>query len=203
MVQNLVASGPPARSRRLTTLLACCWGLFSAHLLLHSLLITPNARLCLVALLPLLSVWATLERKRWGRLALLGLSLTTLALFLVTALFTAVSGSPLGQFAEIVSDYFRVAFPLYARSGFAAWGMLALAALTGAWLSRGVVVAEFNRGKHALLAPGQRFIAFCLVALWSLLILLSPGSAGAAGNPPTPSMANIVSQSRTESLVRR
>ena len=72
MFENQLSHGSTQTPRLSTTLLALAWGITSAYILFYSLLISHNIRPCLAALVPLVITWATLERKRWGRLALLG-----------------------------------------------------------------------------------------------------------------------------------
>lgn len=165
--QNTTLSGTQVSARMLTTLLVSCWGLSFAYLLLHSLLITHNIGLCLAASVPMLIVWATLERKRWGRLALLGVCATTLGLFFTLVALFAVSGeSWLVPAERNLTNYSHIALSIVSQNSYTAAVMLTLSAATGYWLKRPVVVHEFEQGKRSGLAAGQRVIAIALVGTW-------------------------------------
>ncbi|MCS6776497.1 MAG: hypothetical protein RMJ43_05695 [Chloroherpetonaceae bacterium] len=169
-------NGAPSTTRFFTTLLASGWGFAAAYALFHALLISHDLRLFTASLVPLMAVWATLERKRWGRLALLGMSATALGLFVallgsVAQVFTRLK--PEEQTAERFSVLVLAYFDQRAEI---ALTLLALALMTGFWMRRPTVVAEFERGKKATLAAGQRAIALCLVAFWGVSLLLAPAS---------------------------
>jgi hypothetical protein len=176
MYQHSTSSGgTPASARLLTTVIAGCWGLSSAYLLFNSLLVTHDTRPCLAALVPLIVVWATLERKRWGRLALLGLSATALGLFAAGLGYVASLGDHwLRPTDRNLAGYVRMALPLFADNPTAAYATLILAVTTGLWLRRPVVIAEFERGKRATLALAQRGIALSLVGCWALALIFTP-----------------------------
>jgi hypothetical protein len=167
-------NGPSGGERLLTTLLACCWGFSSAYILFHSLLVTHDARPCFAALVPLVVVWATLERKRWGRLALLGLSAVALGLFIASIGFIAAIGTSWEPTQRTLMNYARIALRLYADDPSTALTMLLLAATTGLWLRRPVIIAEFERGKRATLAAAQRAIAMALVSCWGIILVFPP-----------------------------
>ena len=158
-----------------TSLLACFWGGGAAYILCYSLLITHNNRLAITALLPLVAVWATLERKRWGRLALMGLSLTTVGLFLIAMTLLTIFPYP-AQFAEVQSlaKFLSSLEAAYGISTQAVLGMLLLAAVTGSWLWHPRVIAEFDQHKRHTLAKAQRAIATVLVGCWGAAIALNP-----------------------------
>jgi hypothetical protein len=177
MYKNLQSSGTtPMSARLLTTLLASSWGLASAYILFYSLLVTHDARPCFAALIPLVVVWATLERKRWGRLALLGLSSTALGLFAAALGYSASVGNRwLPAENQNILGYLNVALHLYGyNSPGAALITLSLAATTGIWLRRPVVAAEFERGKRATMAVAQKAIAMTCVGCWGLTIAFLP-----------------------------
>lgn len=167
-------NGPSGGERLLTTLLASCWGLASAYILFRSLLVTHDARPCFTALVPLVVVWATLERKRWGRLALLGLSATALGLFIAYTGFIAAIGASWEPAQRTLMNYARIALRLYADDPSTALTILLLAATTGLWLRRPAVIAEFERGKRATLAAAQRAIAMALVSCWGIILVFPP-----------------------------
>ena len=159
-----------------TTMLALAWGVTSAYILFHSLLVSHDTRPCLAALAPLVITWATLERKRWGRLALLGLSAVALGLFVgslgiaasvMRMTLPAAHQTPL-RCVEMALGFFGEKNP------FAGAIIIALAAMTGLYLRRPTVVAEFERGKQQTLALAQRGIAAILVGSWGLTFLGTP-----------------------------
>jgi hypothetical protein len=169
--------GTPASSRTLTTLLAGGWGLSSAYIMFHSLLVTHDARLCIVWFVPMVIVWATLERKRWGRLALLGLSSTSLGLFVAGLGYVAAFGdSTFTPAQRDISHYSSLVIQMYSGAPTATYVTLFLAATTGFWMRLPAVVAEFERGKRVALAKAQQAIAFSLVACWAVTILFSTSS---------------------------
>ena len=145
-----------------TTFFAAGWGLLASYQLLHGLLVTHSLRFMVVGPMGLLMVWATLERKRWGRLALLGMSLTVLVVCLAGA-----------QLADAVgADGLHVTHDFFAASPGGLGAMLLLAIWTVFWLHRSAVVAEFEQDKRAGLRTGQRVIAATLVGLWALMLIL-------------------------------
>ena len=176
---------------RCTTLLACLWGAAAAYILCHSLIVTHNKRYTIAALVSLITVWATLERKRWGRMALIGLSVTTMGMFgFFVSAFSAFHGSAqpsqvrtLHKAVVDVAAYYGISIPLI-------FGLLLLAVVSSLWLCRAEVVAEFNQHKHAVLVSGQRVIATALVACWGGAIALNPmlpfekGRAQSTGRTP-------------------
>jgi hypothetical protein len=174
-VPNSGSSSTPASTRLLTTLLASGWGLASAYTLFHSLIVRPDARLCFAALVPLVIVWATLERKRWGRLALLGLSATALGMFV--SLLGTVAATANDVPNPSLSTYAQIALGHFGNKPEIALCVLGLAMMTGVWLRRPLVVAEFERGKRATLAVAQKAIAMSLVVFWGVTVLLSPQPA--------------------------
>jgi hypothetical protein len=151
-----------------TTLFAVGWGLLASYQLLHGLFVTHSVRFMVVGPMALLMVWATLERKRWGRLALLGMSLTVLFVCLVGAQLADATGAA-GLHATL--DFF-------ASSPGGLGAMLLLSVWTVFWMRRSVIVAEFEHGKHTGLVMGQRAIALTLVGLWGLMLIL-PSHASA------------------------
>jgi hypothetical protein len=181
---SLLAISP--NTRRLTTLLASGWGLFSAYIFFQSLLITHDTRLCCVGLVPLVVVWATLERKRWGRLALLGLSATTLGIFTVVVAYLASFGVRIHPSPSSIASDARLALHIFTNSPNLALIVLALSMATGLWLCRREVIAEFNHGKRKNLAIAQHVIAFCLVGCWGLTVALVPLTSAAKGPIPAP-----------------
>ncbi len=162
-----------------TTALACLWGVVAAYLLFYSLIVTHHKRLMIVELVPLLAVWATLERKRWGRLAMIGLSLTILALFALMAVLHFASPSQLNAM-ELKSippllgylvSYLEDPYDISMHMGL---GILALAGITCFWFSSQRVASEFNYNKRSCLANAQLCIACVMVSCWGVAILLNP-----------------------------
>ena len=168
-----------------TTLFAAGWGLLASYQLLNGLLVTHSLRFMVVGPMALLMVWATLERKRWGRLALLGMSLTVLVVCLAGARLADVIGA--------VGLHTTLAFFAASPGGLGA--MLMLAAWTVFWMGRSAIVAEFEQGKRSGLRTGQRAIAATLVGLWALMLIV-PSLASARDSyrkrwAGTPSPSNL------------
>lgn len=157
-----VRCGASSVAKRGTTLFAVGWGLLASYQLLHGLLVTHSLRFMVVGPMGLLMVWATLERKRWGRLALLGMSLTVLVVCLVGAQLADAMGA----------DGLHATLNFFAASPGGLGAMLLLAIWTVFWLLRSAVAAEFEQGKRAELRSGQRAIAVTLVGLWGLMLIL-------------------------------
>jgi hypothetical protein len=164
------------RHRMATTLIACSWGLASAYLLFYSLLIESSTRNFLLGLVPLVAVWASLERKRWGRLALLGLSSATLGVF--AADFGLVISK---NFTDIMSSKAKVSKMLADGMEFFDFqpqillALLVLAAMTAYWMCRPVVRDEYETGKKATLAIAQKAIAITVVGCWGMVFLMPTG----------------------------
>ena len=176
MFENQLSQGSTPAPRLSTTLLALSWGITSAYILFYSLLVSHNIRPCLAALVPLVITWATLERKRWGRLALLGLSGVALGLFvgtlglsasLVHATLPAAQQTPM-RCLDMALGFFGE------KSSLAGGVIIALAAMTGFYLRRPDVAAEFERGKKQTMAMAQKGIAAVLVGSWGLTFLGTP-----------------------------
>jgi hypothetical protein len=125
---------------------------------------------------PLITVWAVLERKRWGRLALLGLSATALGLFAYTLGGVAASASDWPPAEQNLAKYVEMTLNSFGDKQEIALIVLGLALSTGFWMRRPAVVAEFERGKRATLAVAQKAIAMSLVAFWGITVLLVPGA---------------------------
>jgi hypothetical protein len=160
---------------RCTTLLASLWGAVAAYILCHSLIVTHNKRYTVAALVSLVTVWATLERKRWGRMALIGLSVTTMGVFgFFVGAFSAFSDSSQSPEVRSMHKAMMKVANCYGISIPGIIALLLLAVVSSLWLCRAEVVAEFNQHKHALLVSGQRVIATTLVACWGAAIALNP-----------------------------
>jgi hypothetical protein len=158
---------------RVTNLVAGSWAVLAFYLVTRSLLITHEWIACIPAPIPLLAVWATLERKRWGRLTLLGISLTALGLC-VTAIGMAAC---LNAEGHTPAHYALWALALYARNPETLLTIVLLAIATGIWMRRTTVIAEFERNKKTVLVLGQRAIAGALVACWALMAICVPLAA--------------------------
>ena len=150
-----------------TTFFAVTWGLLAAYQLLHGVFVTHSVRFMVVGPMALLMVWATLERKRWGRLALLGMSATVLVVCLVGARLAHMTGS----------DGLEASLNFFAASPGGVGAMLLLAAWTLFWMRRSAIVAEFEQGKRTGLRAGQLAIALTLVGLWALMLIVPSRAA--------------------------
>ena len=187
-----------------TTLLAAGWGLTSAYLLLNSLLVTHDMRPCLAALVPLVIVWATLERKRWGRLALQGLSATALGLFVsAVGLAYAIGSHTLPTEQKTLPHFIHIALGIFGeKNSTSAIIVLCLAALTVVYLRRPSVIAEFERGKQKTLAVAQRAIAMTLVGFWGIAVAggtLPKSAPKAESNHHAASVKSRAARSHTSS----
>lgn len=165
------------RSGRVTNLLAGCWGFLASYLLIHSLLVTHEIRHCIVAPIPLLIVWATLERKRWGRIALLGVSLMALTLLVTSIGLEAYFRNELPPLEQDAAHTAMMALRVYAQDAVTTTAVVFLALATGIWLCRDKVVAEFERGKRGALAAGQWVIAMTLVTFWAATVVFAAPAA--------------------------
>ena len=187
-----------------TTLLAIGWGVTSAYILFHSLLVTHDTRPCLAALAPLIVTWATLERKRWGRLALLGLSAVALGLFVGSlGLAASIARATLPAAQQTPLHCLEMAFGFFGeRNPYAGAIIVCLAAMTGFHLRRPSVVAEFERGKNQTLAVAQRAIAMTLVGCWGLTFVGVSLPKSAAKTPSPKHSRHTQSRSVTKHKTR-
>jgi hypothetical protein len=178
MIGSNSYSSIPGRIRFMTTFIAGAWGLASAYTLFYSLLVKPDMRYFLLALFPLVAVWATIERKRWGRLALLGLSSAALGFFAanigltISIHFKDFQAGKLNV-DKVVSTVLR-GFNYQPQIAIA---VLVLAAMTAYWMCLPNVRTEYERGKNATLAVAQRAIAMTVVGCWGITFLLPTGTA--------------------------
>jgi len=164
---------------RMTNLLAGGWAVLAFNLIMRSLFVTHQARPFLVALIPLLAVWATFERKRWGRLALVGVSLTALGLFLIASgMALIISTDVYPPSLRDPAHYALQALWIYSQDPSTLVILPGLSIITGIWLSRSVVIAEFDRNKRSVLARGQFAIATALVAFWGFTVVFAPLALG-------------------------
>ena len=185
MFENHSSSHSTEAPRLSTTLLAIAWGITSAYILFHSLLVSHDTRPCLAALAPLVVTWATLERKRWGRLALLGLSAVALGLFVGSlGLAASIIYATLPVAQQTPTRCLQMALGFFGeKNPFAGGIVIGLAAMTGLYLRRPSVIAEFERGKAQTLALAQKGIAAVLVGSWGLTFLGAPApTVGAKTN---------------------
>ncbi len=160
--------GTPIASNPGTTLFAVGWGLLAAYQLLYGVFVTHSVRFMVAGPIALLMVWATLERKRWGRLALLGKSLTVLIVCLVGARLADATGA----------DGLHATLNFFAASPGGLGAMLVMAIWTLLWMRRSAIVAEFEQGKRTGLRAGQCAIALSLVGAWALMLIV-PSRASA------------------------
>lgn len=156
---------PPAHSS-IVTVLAGCWAFSGACGFFQSALVTHQIAPCVASFVPLVSGWAALERKRWGRLALLGMSWTILGACILGMVTLILIENHYGhhvprRHAALVALLMR----LYSANQPDMFRM-PLAALSGLWLWRSRVIAEFNTNKRTSLAVMQHCIALTLVLVW-------------------------------------
>jgi hypothetical protein len=131
-----------------------------------------SVALALAYIITLLVVWATLERKRWGRLALLGMSIAVpLTLICGLVYFAYILGHGVDPFIATSSSAKWITS--FCCGPTPAAGLILLSLLAGLWLQQPTVAAEFERGKHRGLATSQRGIAVVLVVLWLVIVFSS------------------------------
>ena len=193
-MQKTAYGGTPSPSGT-TTLLACLWGLASSYAFFNAALVTHDNRLCVAALVALVIVWATLERKRWGLMALLGLSAVAPLIFLtMTAYVASISESWLPTQRNF-ETYVQYSLGLFGPDTTSTWVLLGLSLPTLAWMSRTKTAAEFSRGKVSQLVAAQRAIACVLAGSWSLSIFITPIGALTQGKGVMPT--TVTSSSKT------
>lgn len=159
---------------RATNIIVACWGVAAQYMIVRAMFVSHQMRFGYGAPIPLFIVWATLERKRWGRLSVLVISLTAVAMFLGVAflafglnvgVFTGHQGSPSAMLTWLKTFYEQDS----ATIGI----VIMMAVATGFWMCRAIVIAEFNRGKKNALALGQWAIAVVLAAAYTATLFLS------------------------------
>lgn len=179
-----------------TTLLSSLWGAVASYMMFYSLLVTQHPRLLLVELVPLLTVWAALERKRWGRLTMIGLSLTLLGSFVLLVCLSILFHQ---SFNVIVLSPLLNAYDINVP---AIIGLLILAVLTYTWFSSSFVIQEFNKNKRATLSKSQHLIAVVMVTCWGVSILLNSrcvdqSDRGTLGSSRTSSNTRQIAENRS------
>ena len=156
-----------------TTLLASGWGVLAVYALIHALVIQHSVFIAFAYFFPLLAVWAVLERKRWGRLSLLGMCLLTPVILLVLLLYLDADHLHLKPDALV---HFGM---LQSCGGMLPGVSLVMISMAGTyWFSHPHAIAEFERNKRPSLARAQHSIALTLASIWALMVL---GGAVAAG----------------------
>lgn len=182
---NCASSGAQVSADRWTTVIASAWGFVSAFVLFNSLLVTHKSRSCFAAAIALSIVWATLDRKRWGRLALLGMSVITVAVFAELVVSTGPSA---------------LALKLFRGTPILPYVVLCLAVASTLWLRRPEVIVEFERGKRSSLAGSQSAIALTLVACWAFSIIKAP-PLRSWSRPVSVGVASVSRTSQTYTIV--
>ena len=162
-------------SRGVTTLLCCGWGYSFAYSFFQCILENSSPMVLLAAALPLLAVWAALERKRWGRLALIGLSLLAPGLFALMLIALAYSNEVwIRPSDRHLFGYIDTALRLFSDSPSTTIGVLVLAAATAIWLCIPIVRDEYIKKKKPFLTPGQRVIAASIISIWGITMIATP-----------------------------
>ncbi len=163
-----------------TTFVTIGWGIVSAFTMFRALFFEHSIALALAYIIVLLVVWAALGRKRWGRLALLGMSVAVPLTFAVClAYFAYILGHGVDPFISTSSSARWITS--FCCGPTPAVGLIVVSLLAGLWLQHPAAAAEYNQGKHRNLASSQRGIAAFFVGLW--LILVYSGSLGAKPLP--------------------
>ena len=170
--ESLVSSAINPRANSVTTLFASGWGVIAAYILFSALdaHIKPDDKFLafLIALFPTIAVWATVERKRWGRLALLGLSAAVVGIssLAACAFFAFKSiGNP--------QNTINISTPSFLGTSVLT-AVILIGTINALWLRRPSVVAEFEQNKRSKLAFTQRIIAAVLVGCWLSIVLIGP-----------------------------
>jgi hypothetical protein len=165
-----------SRMSPVTTLLASGWGLISAYILFTSLLnhassLKVKCFTLMAALFPLIAVWATIERKRWGRLALLGMCASALCLcFGALSYYLWLSSQGSGLTSGVPESLSHLPF---FDSPYTLGALVVLAVANSIWLRSPRAIAEFEQNKRPALAVAQRVIATLLVGCWSVIMIAS------------------------------
>lgn len=152
----------PKVLRTAATFLTSLWGLLAAYLLCDMLLERHSLSACLAAFVPLAIVWAALERKRWGRLALLGLSSMT-PVFLTLCLLIPGHADGLSAWQAAILPYGGIMVGSF---------LIILTLSTLLLLNLPAVVVEFEQGKRSTLAGAQHRIAVVMVGCWALALVV-------------------------------
>jgi hypothetical protein len=171
----IISSRLESFTRVITTLLCCSWGYSFAYAFFRCVLDKSPLLVCLAAALPLLAVWASLERKRWGRLVVLGLSLLAQTMFLtILGLLMFSHEAPGISGDKSLFDCLRFGLYEFGESPDAALTVLLLSAASAIWFCTPWARAEYETRKQPYLSPGQRAIAFTVVSLWTITMINSP-----------------------------
>ena len=175
MFEPVIAERRAITTRMVTTFLCCGWGYSFSYSFFRSLLVRPNLLVGMAAALPLGIVWAALERKRWGRLALLSLSVLAITLFFLMFFALLSSEHAAGQAGRLaVATCFMRTLELFTEAPTMSFVILCLAGLTAAWLLMPQVRFEFEKGKSKVVSMAQSVIALTLIAVWGVSMILNP-----------------------------
>ncbi len=162
-------------ARGLTTLLCCGWGYSFAYSFFRCIQDRSGPLVCAAAALPLAAVWASLERKRWGRLVLISQSLLAQALFaLILSIVSFTNRVRVMPSERNIIGYFVHALRLFGERPEITLAVLILAVATSIWFCMPWVRAEYDQRKKPLLTPGQRVIAITVVSLWCVTMVATP-----------------------------
>ena len=162
-------------SRGVTTLLCCGWGYSFAYSFFQCIVENSKPLVLLASALPLVAVWAALERKRWGRLALIGLSLLAHGLFALMLIVLAYSNEHwIPPSDQHLVGYFGTALRLFSDSPSTTIGILFLSAITATWLCIPTVRDEYIKKKKPFLTPAQRVIAATVISVWGITMIATP-----------------------------
>jgi hypothetical protein len=162
-------------ARSFTTALCCAWGYSFAYSFFRCIQDRSGLLVCMAAVLPLAAVWAALERKRWGRLVLIGQSLLAQALFAIM-LSTLACSHPawIDPTERHFLGYVRHTLHLFGETRATTMGILLLSAASSVWFCMPWVRREFESRKKPFLTPGQRLIAVTVVSVWCVTMVASP-----------------------------
>lgn len=166
----------------ITTALCLVWGFFFSLGFFETLFQKAGVLASVVSALPIITVWGALQRKRWGRLALMSLCMIIIMLFIVV--LTAISSTH--QFYVLPEErtlygYLHYALHFFSHRSVTSVLLLTLSGLTCLWFWLPPVRKEYEKGKRATLALGQKVIALSLVFTWALTMLYTPTTAEQTG----------------------
>lgn len=182
MNENVAQTSSPARvavqrSLRGTTILAAFWVGWTVYGALAAIVWPPKPLLetwvCIAFVL--IMAWAVLERKRWGRLALLGTSTIVCADLAYAAYRLATAPPELARQTMGREGFFDTIFGVYGCGVPFGIGILTLSLWSVLWLSRRDVKREFAWRKRASMWSFQVGIAGVFV-LGTMAAIIGAGA---------------------------
>lgn len=181
-------------SRNVTTVLTAGWGYYFISAFFRDITGHTNLFVCITALFPICAVWASLGRKRWGRMTLIvasALALTLFALMIVQNRLPTIGD----RYSVGPASYDCLVYvvQIFGETPIDIAGGLVLALCTVAWFSTPLVRQEYEKTKKTELEVGQQIISGFIVLSWMTAAIVSPPMhhAGHSHNPPTVSIQTL------------